>query len=86
MWDQALLTVLLHARAERGEHTLPAGAIDISCADPVRWLSSRNKLRPTVPTWLDPLVRAYFRTWKWADRQVIRSRKFHATRVRAVGR
>lgn len=84
--DQALLSIVLHRRALAGEPTLSPGDIDISCAYPVRWLSSRNKVAPGVPRWLDPLVRAWFALRKTADRLAWRLRQFKATRVNGLHR
>ncbi len=73
--DQALLSVVLHRRALVGEPALAPGDIDISCAHPVRWLSSRNKVAPGVPRWLDPLVRTWFALSKAADQLAWRLRQ-----------
>ena len=81
MPEQSLLSILIYRAVRTGELTLNPGAIDISCANPVRWLTTRNKVRNTLPRWADPLARLYYFFYKSIDRLVIRVRRFKATRV-----
>jgi hypothetical protein len=66
--DQALLSIAMLEMEAAGELTLTDGEIDISSRNPVRWVTSRNK----VPTWLPPQLdfapRAYYAIYKAADR------------------
>jgi hypothetical protein len=76
-WDQALLTNLLYAAEREHGLVLQHDEVDISSTHPVRWVSTRN----VVPTWIplaaDPLVRAFYATFKRLDRMLlhIRGRK-----------
>ena len=70
--EQALLSILIYEAVRRGELTLNPGAIDISCPEPVRWLSTRNKVPPGMPRWLDPVVRLHYAAVKCADRLLLR--------------
>ncbi len=85
-FDQSLLSIILQRRALAGELQLTPQAIDVSAANPVRWVSSRNKIPASFPTWLDPLARAGYRARKAADRQVIRFRTFRNTRLAGLHR
>jgi hypothetical protein len=67
MRDQAVLGLLLHAAARSGTVVLGTDDIDLSCGRPVMWVSTRNKVGPGVPLWLDPLVRLWHRTYKVVD-------------------
>ena len=83
-YDQAILSLLLAPR-KRGpavDGNLGAGGdeVDISSTRPIRWASTRNKVAPWVPLACDPIVRAYFATYKAADRAVIRARSPHKLR------
>lgn len=84
--DQALLSIILQRRALAGELALEAGAIDISCAHPVRWLTTRNKVAPGLPTAMDPLVRAWYATVKRIDQVAWRIRHYKATRINGLHR
>jgi len=72
-WDQALLTNLLYAFEREHGLVLQDDEVDISSIHPVRWVSTRN----VVPTWIPlaayPLVRAFYATWKSADRAWLRA-------------
>ena len=70
-YDQAILSLLL---VQKGFDDI-AGEVDISSARPVRWASTRNKVAPSVPLAIDPIVRAYYATYKAADRALIRARR-----------
>jgi hypothetical protein len=73
-WDQALLTNLLYAAEREHGLVLQDDEVDISSIHPVRWVSTRN----VVPTWIplaaDPLVRAFYATYKQLDRVLLRVR------------
>lgn len=71
-FDQAILTALV-LRTWR-EHGLEIGSdeVDISSTDPVRWLSTRNKVAAWMPWRADPLVRAFFTCRHSGDRLLLR--------------
>ncbi len=75
--DQSLYSLTLYELAARGELRLGADQIDISSATPVRWLSTRNKVPPGLPTWLDGAARAYYAAYKAIDRAAIRLEALH---------
>lgn len=79
--EQALLSILVYRAVRAGELTLNPGEIDISCADPVRWLTTRNKVPPGLPRWADPCARLGYFFAKRADRFLIRVHRWKATRV-----
>lgn len=85
-WEQAILTVLLYQYEAREEVALSRDEIDISSIRPVSWLSTRNKVGAAVPSWLDPVCRAYFATWKAIDRASLRWIDFLGTRVDGFNR
>ncbi|SEO48993.1 hypothetical protein SAMN04490248_1062 [Salinihabitans flavidus] len=66
MHDQALLGALTLTRAAEGTLTLPEADIDISSGRPVTFLSTRNKVGPGAPLWIDPFARA----WYWGDKTI----------------
>lgn len=65
--DQAVMTVLLYKLEDAGVLRLNDGEIDISSRNPIRWMTSRNKIPPTLPRWADPLARAYYTVKKRID-------------------
>jgi len=75
-YDQAILGLLL----ARGPFDSVEQEVDISSVRPIAWASTRNKVAPWVPLALDPMVRAYYATYKTADRALIRARSPHARR------
>jgi len=78
-FDQAILTaVLCRASREQGLR-LGSEQIDISSTDPVAWVSTRNKVASWIPSFFDPIVRAYYGGWKRADRIALRLRRRSAT-------
>lgn len=79
--DQALLSILVLKEAQRGRLVLSPGEVDISSASPVRWLTTRNKVPRWMPLWADPLVRLYYSGYKWADRVLIRLKRWKARSV-----
>jgi hypothetical protein len=66
-FDQSVLGALIFKQAWTTGRPLQREEIDISSSRPVRFMTSRNKVRSWVPTWADPLVRAYYGSYKWAD-------------------
>ncbi len=80
-FDQSLLSLLVQDAAWRGEWQPFDGDIDVSSPAPVPWISSRNKVSGRVPVWADPLLRLWSRTWKAADRSVLRLRRLGRTAV-----
>jgi hypothetical protein len=58
--DQAILTILLNQMEEEGL-PLTGDEVDVSSVRPVGFLSARNKVHPSLPLWLDPVLRLYFR-------------------------
>lgn len=72
MVDQALLSALLLPVLYDRAPGYPVRDVDISSGRPVRYLTSRNKVRPCVPRAADPLVRAWYWTYKTVDQALIR--------------
>ena len=72
--DQALLSIVMLTMEAAGELALGDEEIDISSHRPVRWMTSRNKVPPWLPLWLDPAARAYYAVYKLADRANLRWR------------
>ena len=79
MNDQAVLNALLAGPVCKGEIVLPERDVDISSGNPARFLSTRNKVKPGLPHWCDPLARLYWRVYKVADQAAHR----RAARARA---
>jgi hypothetical protein len=73
-WDQALLTNLLYAAEREHGLVLQDDEVDISSIHPVRWVSTRNVVPTWVPLAADPLVRAFYATFKQLDRVLLRVR------------
>lgn len=72
-YDQALLSCLLITEAAAGRLSLePSFDVDISLPRPMRWLTTRNKVDPRLPTWADPLARAWYWTYKTVDQALLR--------------
>lgn len=80
-FDQSLLSILVYRAVQASELTLNPGEIDISCASPVRWLSTRNKVSTSLPRWADPFARLWFFWFKCLDRLLLRARHWKANRV-----
>lgn len=70
--EQALLTVVLRRAEARGERVPQTDQIDISSTQPIRWMSSRNKVPAHWPAWLTRWAPLYWRLWKWGDRLWLR--------------
>jgi len=85
-WEQAILGVLLYQFEARAGIALSADEIDISSFRPVPFLSTRNKVRPETPLWMDPFLRARSVVWKGLDRASLRFRDVMATRVDGLDR
>ncbi len=79
--EQALLSLLIYRAEREGRLRVNPGEIDISCAAPVRWLTTRNKVAPAVPTAADPAVRLAYAVAKRADRAALRLRAAKQRRV-----
>jgi hypothetical protein len=79
--EQALLSFLLLERQARGLSVPTHREIDISSTQPIRWMSSRNKVANRVPVWADPIVRAWFWLYKTADRCWLHIKSFDARHV-----
>lgn len=76
-FDQAVLSALLVREASAGRLEIePAADVDISLPRPMRWITTRNKVDPRLPTWADPLVRAWYRTYKAVDQALHRWHDF----------
>jgi hypothetical protein len=73
-WDQALLTNLLYAFEREHGLVLQDDEVDISSIHPVRWVSTRNVVPTWIPLTADPLVRAFYTTYKQVDRMLLRVR------------
>jgi len=84
--DQALLSLLLFERAERGDIALGDGEVDISSAWPVRWLSTRNWVTADTPTWADPFERLRHFAYKTADQLSWRIKHWDQTRLDGFNR
>jgi hypothetical protein len=84
--EQSLLTILLHRLESSGELVLNDDEIDISSRAPVRWMTSRNKIPASLPLWADPLARAYYWSYKTADRLLWRLKHWHRTRIGGLQR
>jgi hypothetical protein len=88
-FDQSVLNVLLHLHADTIE--LTDDELDISSPWPTPVLRTRNKVKNGVPLALDPLVRAWFASyravdvalWKLRTRRTVAAHK-RAARARAV--
>ncbi|WP_238991386.1 phosphatase PAP2 family protein [Rariglobus hedericola] len=70
--EQVLLTILVRQGVMSGELTVNSADIDISSSNPVRWVSSRNKVPMWLPVWADPFARAWYVIYKAGDRAVLR--------------
>lgn len=71
-FDQTLFSALLLEAQWRGEITLGEEEVDISSMAPIRYLTTRNKLWPWLPVWLDAPARAWRHLWKATDRAGLR--------------
>jgi hypothetical protein len=79
--DQSLLSIVLYGAVHRDALVLNDEEIDISSRQPVRWLSSRNKVKPFMPRSADVLSRAYWSAYKYFDRLGHHARHLYRTRV-----
>jgi hypothetical protein len=70
--EQQLLSVLLFRRVAAGQLRLNPGEIDVSSYRPARWMSTRNKVEPGTPEWLDAWVRLRLAACKGLDRLWLR--------------
>jgi hypothetical protein len=67
MNDQAVLSCLLLKAEDDGLIRLTGDEADISSAQPVRFVSTRNKVGSSVPLWADPVVRVRYALEKGLD-------------------
>jgi hypothetical protein len=74
-YDQAILSALLYRRERTHGLALTAYEIDISSWKPVSWISTRNKVPTWFPMALDPVVRAWYTTYKALDRFVLEAKE-----------
>jgi len=65
--EQALLSILLFKYRREGRIGLGEEEIDISSASPVRWVTTRNKVRAGAPVWADSFIRLYYFFYKTLD-------------------
>ena len=84
--DQSVFNCLLLTAAFRGEIALIEDEIDICSHQPFRGISTRNKVTPGVPRWLDPAVRLQRFSWKRADQLYHRIRHLDTTRIDGLQR
>jgi len=80
-FDQTLLSSLLLTKFHKGEIVLGEEEVDISSIRPVTYLTTRNKLWPSWPLWLDAPGRAWYHLWKASDRAWHRLRILDDTRI-----
>ena len=83
-WEQTLFSALLLTAAWRGEIEIGDEEVDISSVNPVTYLTTRNKLWSSWPTWTDLPARAWYRIWKAGDRAVLRGEAFWKSRVEGL--
>ena len=83
-YDQTLLSALLLTAAWRGDIQLGDEEVDISSVRPVTYLTTRNKLWPSLPLWLDLPARAWYRLWKAGDRLALKTEAFWKSRVEGL--
>ncbi|MCP9482425.1 hypothetical protein NNA36_10670 [Shimia sp. CNT1-13L.2] len=77
MNDQAVLNAIMAEATCKGDVVLPQKDVDISSGRPARFLSTRNKVRPSFPIWADWFSRAYYRVNKVLDQFLHRLDDFH---------
>jgi hypothetical protein len=75
-YDQALLSGSIFKAVHTGDLHLSREEIDIGSSRPVRWMTSRNKVSPDVPVWMDPAVRLYYAAYKWLDVHWLRASRW----------
>ncbi len=79
--EQAVLSALLYKAEAQGLITLTQHEVDISSGHPMRWVTTRNKVRPHIPIWADGPVRLYYKSWKAGDQMYHRFKEWEASRV-----
>jgi hypothetical protein len=79
-FDQSVLNALLYPAAARDGLTLTDDEIDVSSARPTPLYRTRNKVRRWVPLAADPLLRAYFASYRALDVVVNRLKQRAASR------
>jgi hypothetical protein len=83
-WEQTLFSALLLAAAWRGEIEIGNEEVDISSTSPVTYLTTRNKLWSSWPTWTDLPARAWYHIWKAGDRAALRTEAFWKSRIEGL--
>jgi hypothetical protein len=68
--DQSLLTILLYKFQEKKGLYLTKDEVNISSKNPVKYLSVRNKLKPSFPYSLNFLSVSYFHTLEKMNRKI----------------
>ncbi len=84
--DQSLLNCLLLTAAWKGEIEPVEDEVDISSSRPFRGISTRNKVAPDAPFWLDPILRIRSSAYKRGDRLYHRMRHLDATALNGLNR
>jgi hypothetical protein len=78
-WQSVLGGLLFKAQIE-SRLILTDHEVDISSAHPIRWLTTRNKIKPTFPAWALPLSEWYYDTYKFFDQHAIAFNRWNARR------
>lgn len=71
-YEQEILTILLYQLQHQHNIHLTEDALDISSPNPIKFLSTRNKVSNRIPLWLDLAVRAYYSSYKTLDTSIHR--------------
>lgn len=74
-FDQTVLNLLLLEASRERPWALTTDELDISSTQPLPELRSRNKVKSSLPLAFDPLVRAYYATYRSLDVAVLRYRR-----------
>lgn len=74
-FDMSILNILL---AGRPDLLMTGDELDISSDRPSAIFRARNKVHPLVPLWLDPLARAWFRSYRAIDVAIWRLKRRRA--------
>lgn len=85
-FDQSVLNALLYPAAARDGLELTDDEIDVSSTRPSPLYRTRNKVRPWVPLAADPLLRAYFASYRAIDVALHRLRQRSRAAAPSSGR
>jgi hypothetical protein len=85
-FDQSVLNALLYPAATRDGLTLTDDEIDVSSARPTPLYRTRNKVRRWMPLAADPLLRAYFASYRAIDVALHRLRQRSRAAAPSSGR